>query len=313
MARTQIDFEVKRRRLRQRDLERLFYAGIDITIIDMLRGGAGSFPDVPSRRMAPDADGTVLYGHSETGAVVEQNQTVQTEMADEDDIDGINLGLNSAYWVGYIFPELREVDGVYGFHVQGIGKIDTSGDTTNGRDGTWTNRIANYVDSTTGVYSDYRDDIASLAVSNVRGLRYEKVGANAFAGLAFHPYGEISAGETPDRLLWFDQSAALEFALPIDYGDSARGMASDFVTYLKNNSGSLSAGTVQVTAEDLYLGSGAWFTFSEGGSYQATLSLASSIGSGANSPNITIRRIIPDAAQLGLHAARAYANVGAWT
>lgn len=275
---------------------------------------AGTYPDAPSRWMMCDADGTIGLELNITTGVVNAELSA-AQMTDLHDIDDTNaVSLSTGEMVAYIFPELREIDGVYGQidSTAGTNAVYTSPDTTNGFDGTWTARFSPWTPNDASVSPFYRDSIKSLALSSQRGIQWRREsGTNWLTYLQI--YGEISSGETPDRLLWFDQPTALEFSLPIDYGDIPRGSAEDRLTYLRNNSGSLTANSVQVTAEALTGASGAWYTFSEGGAYQSTLSLASSIANGANSPNITIRRIIPDAETVGLHAGRAYANVGSWT
>lgn len=279
---------------------------------------AGFYVDVPSRRMPYDADGTVGLWIPDNSPVTEISAVNMTELNDE---DGVNINLTADNVVGYIahiFPELREFAGYFiakhtGGH-GGFGELETSPDTTNGIDGTWTQRSADINDRIL-VIPDYRTFITSFAVAAQRGVRVRKnsiAGGNDEFMQAIHIYGEISAGETPDRLLWIDNDDDLEFSKPQDYGDVPRGSASDHIVYLKNNSAGLTASTVQITAEALFLLSGAWYTFNDGTGFSATKALAAAIGPGANSVDITIRRIIPDAEVLGLHAARAFVNVGTW-
>lgn len=325
----------KQRRLLLYNRKRIFVAGDELLEIKLAKGGAGAYSDVPSRRMPWDTDGVVFLVRRVAVVATgfqEISAAEATEANDEDNVRAINfenVGGNDLIASGpaqelrlaWIFPELREVDGYFRANddvgTQSISEVLTSGDTTNGLDGTHTSRIATYTFPAEPYPTSYRDNITSMAVSNVRSLAHRwNTQDNQPARFlkAAHIYGEISAGETPDRLLWFDQPSALEFDKPIDYGDVPRGSAEDRVTFLKNNSASLTASTVQVTAEALYLGSGSWYTFEEAGvpGFTATLSLASSIGAAANSPNITIRRIIPDAEVLGLHAGRAFVSVGSW-
>lgn len=270
--------------------------------------------------MAWDADGTVAgYRSTVSGGapITEYSGAQKVELNDEeDDANPPSSGsASSESDIIFVFPELREFDGLFwGQNADRATTVETSGDTTNGIDGTWAQRTADYTSFT--VYDHYRDEIVSYAVNNVRGLRchYDNIGGGSTHQRAFHIYGEISAGETPDRLLWVDNSTGSEFGLPIDYGDIPRGSAEDTEVKLRNNSGSLTAASVQLTAEDLSYGSGSWYSFKEaGGSFQSTLPLASSIGAGSDSPVITVRRVTPDAATLGLHAARAYAAVGSWS
>ena len=275
---------------------------------------AGTYPDAPSRWMMCDADGTIgLEIQYNTGIINQELSAAQMiELHDIDDVNVVQLA-SGVDAVVYIFPELREIDGVYG-QIDATGNtnaVDTSPDTTNGFDGVFTDRFNPWTPNDPTVLPFYRNSIKSLALSSQRAIRWKRLNGTNWLTY-FQIYGAISAGETPDRLLWFDQPTALEFALPIDYGDVPRGSAEDRVTFLKNNSAALTASTVQVTAEALTGASGGWYTFSEGGAFLSTLSLASSIANGANSPNITVRRIIPDAETVGLHAGRTYANVGSW-
>lgn len=271
--------------------------------------------------MAYDEDGTVVfYGNQDgSGALTELTTQQRIDLNDEDQ-SGHDKGNPAAfYWL--IFPELREVDGFFAARSAGnaefLESLYSSGDTTNGRDGVWTQQIAN-VDNAATVLASYRTNITSLAVPNQRGIRmgqaaYQsgKVGSSV---TAIHVYGEIFAGQTPDRLLFLDSASGLEFGLPIDYGDVPRGSAADRLIKLKNNSTSLTAGSVQLTAESLYLNSAAWYTFSEDGVlFQGTLPLTAAIGPGASSPTITLRRDIPDSETPGLHAGRVQASVGSWT
>jgi hypothetical protein len=177
--------------------------------------------------MPHDADGTEFVYVRVQASIVPADTVDHTEFNGENPLQGRNVDdqIGSGdHGLTVIFPELREVDGFYARLDNGLQTpriVASSGDTTNGRDGTWTTRIADYAASFDGdPIDEYREDIVSLAVSNVRGFRFTK----NFSGLAgrtewlrlFHVYGEISAGETPDRLLWIDEITGLEFNLPID-------------------------------------------------------------------------------------------------
>lgn len=317
-ARTLEYYEAKKRRLRLRDRAGLFFVGNELQWVGSLRGGAGSFPDVPSRRMAYDSDGTVVLGQNAAQSTIFEVAGGVVTAWNSEDTPGAQTG-ESDQGHYFIFPELREIDGVVTSR-QKIGSdvdVQTSPDTTNGEDGTWTVRLTAIPQNVNIFRPEYRTTITSMAVSNIRGVWIDSnFGGSSTSNKRLehaHLYGEISSGETPDRLLWIDNDNDLEFSLPVDYGDAPRGSAEDHVTYLKNNSASLAANSVQVTAEDLFLGSGSWYTFDDGTGFSSTKALASSISNGANSPNITIRRIIPDTETLGLHAARAFVSVGTWT
>lgn len=273
---------------------------------------AGSYPDAPSRRMAWDDDGTIaMWGtlSSYVGLTAFTSPQMQ-DLNDEDDV--LVLSTSGERYIVYLFPELREFDGFFWRQHFFSVTPQKSTNTTNGVDGTWTN-LTSLTNTGADVRPDYRNVIQSYAESGIRGFRHAASTSGGFHGMkASHIYGEIAPGQTPDRLLFVDTGTNLEFNLPIDYGDTPRGSATDRTFKLRNNSGSLTASTIQITAESLYLSSGNWFTFSEGGAFQATLALASSIGSGADSPTITARRDIPDSETLSLHAARFQVSVGSW-
>lgn len=285
---------------------------------------AGSYPDVPSRRMAWDDDGTIGFYQNQSvkPAPTVLNTTQKVELNDEDNASvafGGGSGNGQTWWFWHFFPEQREFDGIFAA-VAGTGHngaVHTSVDTTNGIDGTWVQQVADLPNYNEIYPSNYRTGITSVAVSNVRSIRTVTTAQSNQGNpnvMCYHVYGEITPGQTPDRLLYVDSGTGLEFGLPIDYGDIPRGSAADRQFKLRNNSGTLTATTVQMTAESLYLNSGAWFTFSDGGAFQSTLPLtAGSIGPGADSATVTLRRIVPDSESTGLHVARVQVSVGTWS
>ena len=281
---------------------------------------AGLYPDAPANKMAVDDDGTVeFYTASNPPArasaiwieeVSAANKVTLNE--DEESTYRSGGGGGTDIHLGKIFPELREIDGNFFRQRRSNYTLETSGDTTNLNNGSWASETV-----VTGtdllVRPDYRDDIVSLNKPNIRGIFCNSTtDGGGYGVLCWHVYGEISASETPDRLLYIDNATALEFKKPKDYGDVARGSAETYAMKLRNNSASLTASTVQLIAEALFQGSGAWYDFDEGSGFTATLSLASSIANGADSPVITVRRITPDAEALGLHEGRLQVSVGSW-
>lgn len=294
---------------------------------------AGDYPDKPSRQIAYDADGTVVVGGIQvTGTMLEPTAANITELNDEDNVDiaAFSVGIpnqeganNTSQWyLSFIWPELREIDGCFvatnGRDSTKADFFEESGDSTNGISGTFNVVSATDMDFD-NVYPDpHRDNIRSFAESNVRvwriGMQMDTDAGGGSKMKAVHIYGEISPGETPDRLLYIDEITGLEFSLPIDYGNVPRGSARDRELRLKNNSGSLTANTLQITAEALYLNSGSWYTFDvAGGGFVSTNSDITSLGSGASSGLITIRQIVPDSELVGPHTARAFVNVASWS
>ena len=273
---------------------------------------AGAYPDVPGRRMGWDADGTVAVERVLTGQLTELTPAQKAEMNDEENVTVISKYATSWQFV-LLFPEKREIDGLF-IAGDAVGSVYTSADTTSGLDGTWGTLFADFPESP-NAYNDYRTGIQSSADPGKRGLDVRVANYSGYSRLyAVHVYGEISPGETPDRLLFIDEATGLEFAAAKDYGDTPRGSARDFSFRLKNNStvagNNVTLNTIQVTAEDLFLGSGAWYTFSYGGgAFQGTIQIAS-LAPEATSQLIVCRQIIPTDETLGPHAGRVKATVG---
>jgi hypothetical protein len=278
--------------------------------------------------MAPDGDGSIgfAWATGSTAPNIYEFSAVEMARANNEAGDlavasskvGPTHALDNTY--GYIFPELREIDGVFARRhgALAIRPFLHSPDTTNGFGGTWDTEIPNMPEITTTV-PDYRDNIQSIAASSKRAVRvniqHDGGESASIQGLGeLHIYGEIAAGETPDRLLLIDELTGLEFTLPIDYGDVSRGSSEDREFRIENNSAGLTANTIQYTAEALTGTSGSWYTVTlpGAGSFQATQSIAS-LAAATTTDIITLRRVTPGGETFGLHAAREYFNVDSWT
>ena len=291
---------------------------------------AGAYPNTPSRRMAWDDDGSIpLWAEGNDGPLTQGTgptdyayaipSTVINEALNDEDLATELLAHEARQSTHFaiLFPEKREVDGIY-FASQDIPTeqwTDHSDDTTNGTDGTWTSFS---VGGVSGEPADgYRDNIISKALSNIIAVRAfigrSQVSSGASAFRTLHFYGSITPGETPDRLLFLDpDDADNEFTLPLDYGDVPRGQTSTDTFKVRNNSGSLTANTVQVTGADLSGGSGSWYTYSDDDiTYVATLALGNISPGGTEL--VHIKQIVPDAQAPAVHAARTKLNVASWT
>jgi hypothetical protein len=248
----------------------------------------------------------------------ESSQAERALLNNEDNVNGHsqpNTNGTFGYWV--IFPELREIDGAVAFWGSTSGMYARGDSTiTNPFASGWAQSIASGSTPDGGLTPDdrYRDVIVSMAESSRRGVACFKTDGGGNKLRAWHIYGEISAGETPDKIIWIDEGTGLDFALPIDYGDVPRGSSEDFEVRLRNDSATLTANTVQYTAESLHLGAAGWFTFTlpGGSSYAATQQIAS-ISAATTSGIINIRRITPATEATVVFAARSYANVSSWT
>lgn len=278
---------------------------------------AGGYPDAPGHRMAWDEDGSVGIFWRNDGALqaIElMSQANMTEMNDEDDTSVDDLWMRAGF-VGCIFPELRDVYGAFWARRNAghRGEVDTSADSVDGWGGTWTTQIAASAFYTETVQPAYwRTEIDVFSENAQRAIRMYYSNGSAYPPKAMHIYGEIAAGETPDRLLYVDATTGLEFTTMWDFGAVPRGSARDDTFRLKNNSSTLTASSIQVLAESLFGSSGSWFTFSEGGSFVNPLSLAASIVPTAQSPTLTARQVVPSGAGLGPQAPR-FQTTATWS
>lgn len=280
---------------------------------------AGFYPDAPSRRMATDVDGTTgmwmrqdLTGGSSAFTVANlANLNSEVEQL------SLDMGYNQPGKYAWLqFPQKRDVDGTFlSIHTSGVpGQLATSVDTTNGIDGTWVEKVANYPDIyTTAVL--WREDIELYTAAGIYGTRIAvgSTGATYQRWATWHTYGTITAGETPDRLLFLDTTDSdNEFTAPLDYGEIARGTTQDRTIKLKNNSASLQINTIQITAEDSYLDAGTLYEFSDDDiTYSATLALGNlTFGSEIL---VYVRQTLDDAETLGIMAGRFKASHASMT
>lgn len=296
---------------------------------------AGAYPDSPGRKMNTAEDGTLLHRFQSTNAGTPDRAdgplTEYTATATHDALgahgstDIANLGAGSSagtYGLGFIFPELRDVDGTWA-HITPdpatSGGLLHSADTTNILDGSWTAQstvLATIFNKIGGSgLPSYRDDVYSWTVTSKRGIQIfwnvSGIGAGFWRG--FEIYGEIASGETPDRIIMLDDDTGLEYAIPQDYGDRPRGSAIDKSMRLKNNSGTKQANTIDVARGVIETvgDSSSWYTFDNGGGFGASFQV-SSLGAGA-SDTFVVRQNIPDASTLQLYEAYIKIDVTSWT
>ncbi len=297
---------------------------------------AGSYPDAPGRKMAHYDDGTIcLRGTAKSGGspdILSGVLTEETGTADHLHLVNHNEDFSATWgdntaagtWGAIlIFPELRDIDGTYllGKNWNTAGLL-TSADTSNGLDGTWTLQssvvatISSAVDSV-DVIPDYRESVYAWSTTGKRGIQawYDNSSAlDTNCLYLFEVYGEISSGETPDRLLFIDDATGLEYGVPQDWGNRPRGAAADKDVRVKNNSGSLTANTITIgrgrtsTAEP---DATSWYTMDNGSGFGSSVSITS-LASGVED-TWTLRQILPTTAVPGLYETWISYDVTSWT
>lgn len=276
---------------------------------------AGSYPDVPGPRMAYDRDGSVVVVHDGNNAptVVGSNQLAG--MNDEAVAGGDYAFPSGLSYVVVLFPQLRTLQG-YGarFGDAGTYILQTSPDTTNGLDGTWTNQasgISNTTFSPAG--ASHRNNITALTVSSIKAVRFLVSGLSGDRIIhGIHLYGPYVVGQTPDRLAFTDTVDNLVGGAFFDWGDVPRGSSADKAFKLKNLSSTKTAATILVSVESLTdttpsVASEHLLSL-DGATFAATVTV-SALAPGA-SQNLFLRRVTPSNATLSVWDARVVAAAG---
>lgn len=277
---------------------------------------AGSYPDVPARRMAYDRDGTVL--------VTTDGSRLNPAVLANSYLQGLNAEVAGYVTPGqeggvcFMFPELRDITGyVTSNTAVGSTAIYTSVDTTNGSDGTWVSR-GNAVNNGT-TKAGMRTGITTVSWLGVKALEfrmtYWDVGQRIYQA---HLYGDIAAGANPNRLrLWHPTSDIEYSAAHFDWDDIGRGTTADVTFRVKNNSATLTANTITVSTDaltDTTPSVPGQHTLSTASvpAYTATKALGN-LAPGVISEVITLRRTTASTSALSLWWARVLASAATWT
>jgi hypothetical protein len=285
---------------------------------------AGNYPDVPGPRMAYDVDGSVGFYFSETTNLITQLTAGELASMNDEDNDSWDAGIFNSQRVGLIFPELRDILGYFMYFSSGdFGSaliLDTSTDTTNGLDGTWTTRAANWVKSFTPT-PGYRTGINTLVVTGIKAIRFQanRVGSGAFNDFApsqMHIYGAPNSGASIDRLVFWDPTSNVVLpAAALDWGNVPRSSSADKTFRVKNVSTTKTAQGIVISPEALTDTSpsvpGQHLFSTDGTTFTASINIGD-LAPGATSSVLYVRRVTPSNAVLSVWTFRAKAVATAW-
>jgi hypothetical protein len=271
-----------------------------------------------------DIDGSVGFILSGNGSGTVTQMTAG-ELANLNDQTNSTVTLPSSgtYSWGLIFPELRDIKGIVHAITNGwSSQVQTSTDTTNGLDGTWTTQIASLPTPSPLDQVVIRTSVQSCNMLGVKSIRINSpTSGNRFA-YWLHLYGSISDNTGLDKLrVWhptldepLDDSTSADGA-HLDWAEVTRGTTADKTLRIKNNSAILTANSVTLTTSvptDASPTIGPQITYSDGGAFATTLNIGN-LAPGAISSVITIRRTTSSTAALSLWTWRTICEAVSWT
>ncbi len=285
-----------------------------------------SYPTLPDRRMPYHRDGTVMmqgtnnpvYGSS-------LSYPSGADLLALNGFSGIKTGRGAAAdtdhqlttWL--FFPEQREVTAIYyAIANVAIGTVVLKGsnDTTNGLDGTWETASWTPVAPEPATETDqWRSGIKTVSFTGPkRAIRLDIPGAGGSTGSPqlslIHVYGEKSAGQTPDDLIFIDHDTTpgVEYTAPEDFGDRPLGTTVVRQFRVKNASATLTANSINLQCND------SDFAIStDGTTWVVTINVAS-LAPGVESATLYVRCTTPaPGATLGPRFAEIVAIVGSWS
>lgn len=289
---------------------------------------AGNYPDAPNDRMAYDRDGTVLFWYR-TDNIVYQAPLVDVQ-AVNDESDSLTNGWGRAFEEvsrhGMIFPQTRSITHVCvivdTFFARGdYSRVQTTTNSTNGQDGTWTTIATNFPIFPEAVQPNYRTRIQALSAPSIKGIRFmsDQGGGSVTRARIVHLYGTIDAGQTPDRVrIWhptLDQPLS-DTPAYLDWGDVQRTSTATRSFRVKNNSSTKTANNTVISVETLTDANPSvppQFTMSIGGGAYVPSFEVVTLAPGAITSVISIKRLTPVNAALSVWAPRIVAAPGTMT
>lgn len=279
---------------------------------------AGNYPDPGSWRMALDRDGTAWLVMNPGAGVVDISGANVTKLSNENDdgFDLANIGEYDRYLV-LIFPEKRDIDAIFVKAQYSLSTIETSLNSTNGQDGTWSTVSGPY--TINAATSAWRTALMSETILAVKAIRFYFHGSSPWppSVSSLHIWGEIAPTENPDRMVFWNAGSDTKMdPVTLDWGDVPRSSSADKIVRVKNVSPTKTAVNARVSFDILTDGSPtvpAQHLVSYGGSAFLSQVNLGSLGPGAISGPITLRRVTPSNAQYGLFAPRVSAVADSWT
>lgn len=269
---------------------------------------AGTYPDIPGQRFPLDQDGTRLF-LLDNGLTVATNVDAQLATVADTDTDSWYVHGRDAWgapgrqaWFAVVFPEKRDLTGYFVALTgqdSGSYELQYSPDSTDGINGTWSTLVPNFARHWT-VRPNNRLNITGTNLPGIQALRfgvgYPSDGQYAKRVYleALHLFGNITAGENPDRLrFWRPAEDAEVSPAHFDFGNVVRGRTYTKTFRVKNNSTTLTANAVTLARSSPSMPEMATgLAFSADGTTWVDSLPIGDLAPGALSPVITLRRVV---------------------
>jgi hypothetical protein len=288
-----------------------------------------NYPTPTSYRMAYDADGTQVFSKARTsgGAVAQltapqvasiNGEVAQTTLAINADTD---ISAGAAAQLSFVFPQRRDLIGVFVWAMTsnqgGTANciVDTSQDTTNGIDGTWTAQTSQFVAESV-MLPNYRTAIRGVSAPNVVGVRLRFSLALQFSVLpgAVHLYGGFT-NPSFDRLAIWHPTLNQELTYQ-DFQDQTRGTTQTVQFRVRNMSSSLTANSVSVSTSvltDTTPTVASQITYSSDNSTYSSILNLGNLSPGTTSGVLYMRNSLLSTAAISLWAGRIRASAASFS
>jgi len=278
----------------------------------------GTYADVPARRMAYDRDGTAVVTIDASNNITELTTTQKQQLNDEATTNGLIGSSSSIQKLAFVFPEARDIKAFFVCLASGTkGAAETSTNTTNGLDGTWSTITGQSTfSSSTVMNDDYRDSITDHAdVTNIKGVRFNiSSAACEFNGV--HLFGDYNSATGNRLTLWDPTLNQIIDKAHFDFDDVTRSSNATIQFRVKNSASTLQANSIGISFEALTDASptlGSQLSFStDNSSFSSTINIGN-LTAGSISAVLYVKRTTLSNGQLGLWAGRIIAKADSWT
>lgn len=222
---------------------------------------AGSYPNAPDHKIFYNDDGSVLFTEHE--GVTTILSAAQAALVN-DESNSTGFGWGNGHRAGILFPQLMDIKAFYvrgdltysGLHVAHDLSVRTSTNTSNGVDGTWTEQTATATIYGIDTVTDYRSNLTYVDYPGIIAITVSSLSVGDYISGGslgiYNVYGRPSAGESPDRLRFWQP--VIDEEVPgshFDYANMKLNTTKTIPFRIKNNSAALTAHSIVISDDAL--------------------------------------------------------------